>query len=116
MEQVTMTGVRVICRTCGTVDQRSTRGSRRRAELELGQLLERIERELAAGRDRLESVESSAEYLTERVDGHGSTLEDLRHELHSVERKAEAAEYTADEAKREAERARASAERAGRGW
>lgn len=107
---------KVVCSFCRTIDRRSTEGNRRRAELELRALCERIERELGDARGRLDDVESSAEYLVERVDRHGAKLEDVGSRLYQVERKAESAEYTADEAKREAENARREAERAGRGW
>lgn len=113
VEAIDTDGAVMYCKSCGTVDRRSTEGNRRRAALELEALCRRIERELG---DRVEALEGTVEYHSERASTLESRLEDRRHEIHQLERKVDAVEYTADEAKREADRARQEAERAGRGW
>lgn len=53
LESIQPDGVTLYCVRCGTIDRRSTDGNRRRAEIELGALCRRIERELGEGLQEL---------------------------------------------------------------
>lgn len=77
VEAVQEAGVVVYCKSCGAADRRSTEGNRRRAELELGALCRRIERELGGLRGRVAELESRSSDTPTRAEATRTLGEEL---------------------------------------